>query len=392
MEKLSNHLEKIAWSFRRLMRIPQKTVAPVLWRPSTISSSHEPSDKYLSKLTEEQKEKVERIKEELRLFSMLSLRFPTKLRDSDWNVLLEVKTRKNRLDQMLFLYRKEQLELNDEKKKKLIKEERKSQSPRSKNPSYILSIQNSMSNDWVKLRNVVEAYRLENRPILAVDCQFLSRLSPRGRGLTALQLQYLITENRNQTDPFRLYFVNYDRTDQKVRELEKEKLLSLQSKEVFCPIVTEKGLDAAFIGPKPPKEIIYLSPDAEQELESVDDDSVYVIGGIVDRVVEHGIPKHASLEAAQSAKVTARKLPIDKFIDFKSGSKFLTLLAVSEILRQVNLHGDWEKALAKAIPVRNTRGSDEKNPKAQAAQARIHNFNQEILRRVDRILGEDKSR
>ena len=121
----------------------------------------------------------------------------------------------------------------------------------------------------------------------------------------------------------------------------------------------------------------------------MENDKVYVIGGIVDRVVEHGIPKMASLEAAQSSNVLVRKLPIDRYVDFKSGSKFLTLLAVSEILRQVNLHGDWSKAMEVAIPKRNIRAAEEKNQNARAAQARIHEFNAEVLRRVEKRLGKD---
>lgn len=93
------------------------------------------------------------------------------------------------------------------------------------------------------MKRLYEAYLLENRPILAVDCQFLSRLSPRGRGLTALQLQYLITENRRNPDPFRLHFVNYDSKNSSIQDLEKSKLQSIRKSHVFNPIVTENGLE-----------------------------------------------------------------------------------------------------------------------------------------------------
>uniref|UniRef100_A0A1I7U5U8 RNA (guanine-9-)-methyltransferase domain-containing protein 1 n=1 Tax=Caenorhabditis tropicalis TaxID=1561998 RepID=A0A1I7U5U8_9PELO len=387
MEQLSNRIQLFKWNIRSLLKLPQKTVAPILWRPPTMTSSHQPSAEFLSNLSPQESQKVERILKEMHLFSRLSTRFPKKFKDSDWKTLLELKTRKARFDQAMFLYRKEQLEQEDIRKKKQIKEKRRSEAvARSRNPSHILPIQNSISEEWSQLRHIVEAYRLENHPILAVDCQFINQLSPRGRGLTALQLQYLISENRNSTNPFRLHLVNYNKNDSKVRDLEKDKLRCLQKSNIFHPMVTEEGLDTAF---KNKEDVIYLSPDAKEELEYVDNEKIYVIGGIVDRVVEHGIPKHASLEAAQSANVSVRKLPIDRYIDFKSGSKFLTLLAVSEILRQVNLHGDWKKAMEVAIPVRNIRGVDEKNQKVRATQARIQAFNQEVLRNIDRVLGKD---
>ncbi|CAO4360541.1 unnamed protein product [Caenorhabditis nigoni] len=385
MEKLSNALQILDFTARRLLKIPQKFVAPVIWRPSLLTSSHKPSQDFREKLSNEQNRKVDRIMEELSLFSRLSSRFPTKLKDSDWKTLIEVKTRKARFEQMMFLYRKEKLEAADLQKKRKIREIKKAEAIENKrNPSFVLPKINSISEDWIRLRKVIEGFQLQNRPILAVDCQFLSRLSPRGRGLTALQLQYLISENRSYPNPFRLYFVNYDKDDKKVKELEDNKIQVLKNENTFCPIVSKDGLEIF-----KEKEVIYLSPDASEELESVDDDKVYVIGGIVDRVPEHGIPKHASLEAAQSAGVLVRKLPIDRYVDFKSGSRFLTLLAVSEILRQVNLHGDWKRALEIAIPKRNTRGVEEKNPSGRAALKRIHEFNAEILRRVERKLGRE---
>ncbi|ULU09999.1 hypothetical protein L5515_000470 [Caenorhabditis briggsae] len=385
MEKLSNALQVLEFKARHLLNIPQKFVAPVIWRPSLLTSSHKPSHDFREKLSDEQNCKVDRITEELSLFSRLSSRFPTKLKDSDWKTLIEVKTRKARFEQMMFIYRKEKLEAADLQKKKKIREIKRAEAIEiSRNPSFILPKINSISENWIRLRKVIEGFRLQNRPTLAVDCQFLSRLSPRGRGLTALQLQYLISENRSYPDPFRLYFVNYDKDDKKVQELEGNKIQVLKNENTFCPMVSKDGLEIF-----KERVIIYLSPDASEELESVDDDKIYVIGGIVDRVPEHGIPKHASLEAAQSAGVLVRKLPIDRYVDFKSGSKFLTLLAVSEILRQVNLHGDWKRALEVAIPKRNTRGVEEKNPNGRAALKRIHEFNAEILKRVERKLGKD---
>lgn len=387
MEALSNTLQKLRWNFRSLLKISQKTVAPVLWYPSAMTSSHEPSPEFRSKLTSEENEKVDLILKEFDLFSRLSKRFPSKLKDSDWKTLLEVSTRKARYDQAMFLYRKELLEAGDMRKKEKLREGRRLEAAnQSRNSSFISPYLQTKTQEWSQFRNVVEAYRLKDKPILAVDCQFLSRLSPRGRGLTALQLQYLISENRNSQSPFRLHFVNYNKEDPKVRELEKNKVQALMTPDVFCPIVSNGGLKNTF---ETSKEIIYLSPDASEELESVEDDKVYVIGGIVDRVVEHGIPKQASLEAALSANVLTRKLPIDRYVEFKSGSRFLTLLAVSEILRQVNLHGDWKRAMEVAIPKRNVRAAEEKNQNARAAQARIHEFNSEILRRVEKKLGKD---
>jgi len=64
----------------------------------------------------------------------------------------------------------------------------------------------------------------------------------------------------------------------------------------------EKPVFEAF----PCKEIVYLSPDAEEELTELQHEKVYVIGGIVDRTVKKGL----SLQRARDHGVEVRKLPL----------------------------------------------------------------------------------
>uniref|UniRef100_A0AC34QJN8 SAM-dependent MTase TRM10-type domain-containing protein n=1 Tax=Panagrolaimus sp. JU765 TaxID=591449 RepID=A0AC34QJN8_9BILA len=93
-------------------------------------------------------------------------------------------------------------------------------------------------------------------------------------------------------------------------------------------------------------KIVYLSPDSDEVLEKVEPDMTYVIGAIVDRVPERNIPAYASLEASQADQIKAYRLPLDEYIDWKSGTRFLTLLTVMKIL-QMNYENDnnWKKTL-----------------------------------------------
>ena len=57
----------------------------------------------------------------------------------------------------------------------------------------------------------------------------------------------------------------------------------------------------------PPRHLVYLSPDAEDALEDVEEDTMYVIGGIVDlaaRGVAWSLPKATTLG------MRAARLPI----------------------------------------------------------------------------------
>ena len=52
-----------------------------------------------------------------------------------------------------------------------------------------------------------------------------------------------------------------------------------------------------------PEEMIYFSPDATEEIETIDPSKVYIIGGLVDR----------SIVRAQELGVHAVKLPLLKY-------------------------------------------------------------------------------
>uniref|UniRef100_A0AC35TTM7 SAM-dependent MTase TRM10-type domain-containing protein n=1 Tax=Rhabditophanes sp. KR3021 TaxID=114890 RepID=A0AC35TTM7_9BILA len=140
-----------------------------------------------------------------------------------------------------------------------------------------------------------------------------------------MQLQYLIADNRNRQDPWPMTFVNFD---DHVNERAMNHIELMNSGNCLVDRSSKNYLDLY-----DKDKIIYLSPDGEEELESVNGDEIFVIGGIVDRVVENNIPKKASLEAATMDKVKCAKLPLDKYVKWKSGTKYLTLTAVVGILQ-----------------------------------------------------------
>lgn len=62
------------------------------------------------------------------------------------------------------------------------------------------------------------------------------------------------------------------------------------------------------------QKMVYLSPHAEEVLEEIEPDTVYIIGGIVDRVGEKKIPKHATKLVADQENIICRQLPLDKYL------------------------------------------------------------------------------
>ncbi|VDK23398.1 unnamed protein product [Anisakis simplex] len=99
--------------------------------------------------------------------------------------------------------------------------------------------------------------------------------------------------------------------------------------------------------------IVMMMDNGIHVTSKIKGDETFILGGIVDRTNEIGLPKQASLLAAKQANVVARKLPLDRYIKWKSGTKLLTLTAVASILYDVyDSNGSWEFALKKFVFLR----------------------------------------
>ncbi len=103
------------------------------------------------------------------------------------------------------------------------------------------------------------------------------------------------------------------------------------------------------------KEIVYLSAEAEETLETLSPNCVYVIGGVVDRNSFKGI----CYEKAKAQGLRMAKLPIKGNYDMTS-SHVLTVNHVFEILLTYQSNGNnWKDAFSKVIPNRKVARAKE---------------------------------
>lgn len=93
--------------------------------------------------------------------------------------------------------------------------------------------------------------------------------------------------------------------------------------------------------------IVYLSSDSTREITHLEDDKVYIIGGLVD----HNHHKGLCHEKATQLGIETARLPIDQFVDMKS-RKVLTVNHVFEILATVSQGKEWKEAFLGVIPER----------------------------------------
>ena len=98
----------------------------------------------------------------------------------------------------------------------------------------------------------------------------------------------------------------------------------------------------------PTRNLVYLSPDAKDLLETVDADTMYVIGGIVDlraRGTAWSLPK------ANALGIKTARLPIRENLP-RATNQILNIDTVLKLLLEKYAGKDWPAALAAALPSR----------------------------------------
>ncbi|KAJ9100986.1 hypothetical protein QFC19_005382 [Naganishia cerealis] len=96
------------------------------------------------------------------------------------------------------------------------------------------------------------------------------------------------------------------------------------------------------------QEYVYLSADAEYELESLSESETYIIGGIVDR----NRYKNLCQNKAEKLGIKTARLPIGKYLADMPTRKVLTVNQVFEILLKFNELGSWQLAMEAVMPQR----------------------------------------
>ncbi len=99
-------------------------------------------------------------------------------------------------------------------------------------------------------------------------------------------------------------------------------------------------------------KLVYLTAEAEDEIQELDKDKIYVIGGIVDRNRHKGL----CYTRAKEHGIPTARLPIGEYIKL-SRSPVMCTNHVVEILVKWQETKDWEQAFDAVIPDRKRMGS-----------------------------------
>ena len=159
----------------------------------------------------------------------------------------------------------------------------------------------------------------------------------------ARQLSRVYGSNKKSENPCHLTFCNLPKNSKTFK-------ICADKNDGFANYILnfeEKSVVEIF----PKESIIYLSPDSDEILEEIDENNVYVIGGLVDDSVK----KSSTLSFAKKQNIKSVKLPIDKYCSRATEGSFkqiLTINQVFEILLSKSEGKTWPQALSQSLPNR----------------------------------------
>jgi tRNA (guanine9-N1)-methyltransferase len=226
--------------------------------------------------------------------------------------------------------------------------------------------QRTLSGDGWKRRQLL--WEREKVPLIqksfhiCIDCSYENLMTPKEIASLAAQIRCCYAYNKR--NPFPCQLVVSDLCSSKspltLQLLQKETGYDEWSNRAYVSTalpLNEYYGSGNYVETCHVSSIVYLTSDSEHTLTSLDNDAVYVIGGIVDRnrckgvafaratammsLVEDGIP------------ISTAKLPLSEYIQHMPSTPVLTINHVFDILLQYRNHNnDWNTAFRNVLPQR----------------------------------------
>lgn len=147
--------------------------------------------------------------------------------------------------------------------------------------------------------------QVKSKVTFVIDLDFEDLMIDRDIANCCKQLGRVYAINRRSSTPCQLYFAGLQlgsRTDQQLSKNSHTKWDVKYTTENYLNIGFKK------------ERIVYLSSESDTVLEKLEEETCYVIGGLVD----HNFYKGLCFERAQKAGVRTARLPLGEFIDIRT--------------------------------------------------------------------------
>ncbi|NP_001280413.1 uncharacterized protein LOC100164020 [Acyrthosiphon pisum] len=174
---------------------------------------------------------------------------------------------------------------------------------------------------------------------IVLDMSYNDLMSAKDLCKCSNQLLKCYCVNRRMDNPMQLYVSSY-------KGKTKEIMAKYKGSEFWDIKYLENSFDKEF----QKEEIVYLTSDSLNVLESIDENKVYIIGGLVNRKPCKGV----SLKVANDLGIAHARLPIDEHITMKTRKMqtrtILSINHVFEIISKVVSGMSWKEALIGTFP------------------------------------------
>lgn len=216
----------------------------------------------------------------------------------------------------------------------------------------------------VQLRHSEEMASLENAfqrgaPKVVVNCSFTHSMDCKELTSLAKQLALSYTAIRELCSPIQLHITSLHADNPGLHALKKIGF------EKWLVHVHEESVWELFAM----EQLVVLSPDADEDLDEVREDCIYVIGGLVDRVIKRNQSRG---QAEEKGAPVVRKLPI-KTMGPPGMYPVLNIDIVVGILHERLTRGpnsSWRDILLRCMPQRQHPGPSRQELRRERANMR----------------------
>lgn len=348
---------------------PAPASAPAIDDEEVPFESLKPSASFEKSLTKELKKTYEKTLKEFEIFVYMGRFVPNKMSDEEWKQSLECKSLNDKIGYWEYLAvtaRREQRKTRNnstrqERYKEVLSEQQRKYDDGGMGygPEMYQLISNPMRNQ--KRVNNIEGAKVfasmsGDSPRIALDLQYIDEMNRRDSAELGNQMQYCISENFAAKNPLVLDFVNSP--SQKFLEQWLQKSVGYYTgsytNQTILPDFSTKGIKDHYGSSA---NTIYISSNARDVLDGP------LTADVIGICVTMGRNREA-LSAARRSKIRAYRLPIHRYVKWKSGPQILPFPNLLNVLREVSASGgDWSRALHNNISRRHLLDTNEDEQK-----------------------------
>jgi tRNA (guanine9-N1)-methyltransferase len=185
--------------------------------------------------------------------------------------------------------------------------------------------------------------RVEASFQVCIDGSFEASMATKEVNSLSSQIRYCYASNRRSEHPCRLTYTSAGGDTLQLLQ----NVNGFEEWKARCFDYSSLSLEEYFQDKL--AKVVYLTSDSELTLTELENDKIYVIGGIVDRNRLKGV----ALDRATALGVATAKLPIDQYLKQMPSTRVLTCNHVYALLLKYKENGgDWKKAFMDVLPQR----------------------------------------